>query len=175
MGPDTMDSITCLRRGNCMPIGGQSVWASESPIASDRPIVLIATKMDSMSDAYETDDGRVGITVSILLAAIKSIRALSFDHINQFVVAFFQGESWGRGGSRLWVSEIQSFSCLQAIEHAQSPFNDRICTSPLKVLSVGLIEVLVITSFHEFVSRSFQICHCIGSTLPLSIFSISPQ
>lgn len=156
-----------------MPIGGQSVWASESPIASDRPIVLIATKMDSVSDAYMTDDGRVGVTVSIFLAIIKAIRSLSFDHANQFVVAFFQGESWGRGGSRLWVSEIQSFSCLQSVEHSQSPFNDRICTSPLKVTLLIRVHCSCLSTSQNCLSIASNMSLCWISFFPISHHSIS--
>ena len=135
MGPDEMDSPTCIRRGNCQPIGGQSVWASETPIKSERPIVLVATQMDDASLFYEDANGRTAITASVLLAVAQAIRALPVSRSNQLLVAFFQGESWGRGGSRQWVGDIASFTCEQEVAREDSPFNDRICTSPLKVLS----------------------------------------
>lgn len=111
------------------------MWASETPIKSERPIVLVATQMDDASLFYEDANGRTAITASVLLAVAQAIRALPVSRSNQLLVAFFQGESWGRGGSRQWVGDIASFTCEQEVAREDSPFNDRICTSPLKVLS----------------------------------------
>ena len=93
----------------------------------------LATQMDDASLFYEDASGRTAITASVLLAVAQAIRALPVSRSNQLLVAFFQGESWGRGGSRQWVGDITSFTCEQEVARADSPFNDRICTSPLRV------------------------------------------
>jgi nicastrin len=32
MGPDNLDSLSCISQGSCLPIGGQSIWASVGPL-----------------------------------------------------------------------------------------------------------------------------------------------
>lgn len=171
MGPDDMNSIDCIYRGNCLPLGGQSVWATspsdgekEDDDAADDKIVLFAMAMDSRSDIYDITNGQTGVTLSIFLSALNTLytphqhtnhfqkdndndndndhTSPSFStttpntlHTNhtRFVVAFFQGEQWGRSGSRSWVSDIQEFRCRQEVSKEDSPFNDKMCTSPVKV------------------------------------------
>ena len=186
MGPDDMNSIDCIYRGNCLPLGGQSVWAASPPTPTpdngddddgdDNKIVLFAMAMDSRSEIYDITNGQTGVTLSIFLSALHTLyhshqhhsspsanangnangnpktfhhdndndndhsssfsaSALNSSYINhtRFVVAFFQGEQWGRSGSRSWVSDIQEFRCMQEVGREDSPFNDRMCTSPVKV------------------------------------------
>lgn len=166
MGPDEMDSPTCIRKGNCQPIGGQSVWASEAPVKSERPIVLVATQMDDASLFYEDASGRTAITASVLLAVAQAIRALPVSRSNQLLVAFFQGESWGRGGSRQWVGDITSFTCEQEVARADSPFNDRICTSPLRVWSCRGFDPSSLSASETFPSTASSRCSFLISCFP---------
>ena len=167
MGPEDMNSIDCIYRGNCLPLGGQSVWATSSSHDNNNnnndndndndneKIILFAMAMDSRSDIYDITNGQTGVTLSIFLSALNTLYNAhqhppssstttttndddddwydSITNHTRFVVAFFQGEQWGRSGSRSWVSDIQDFRCLQEVSKESSPFNDRMCTSPVKV------------------------------------------
>ena len=52
MGPEHMNSPSCLAKGACLPLGGQSLWALAGQ-RDNRPIVVIATALDSLSFLYE--------------------------------------------------------------------------------------------------------------------------
>lgn len=135
MGPDVMDSPTCLSKGACIPMGGQSVWSIAGERDS-RPIVLVATAMDSVSDIYDQgQDGlNAGVRLSVLLSIVNALQAISLETASkQLMVAFFEGESWGRVGSRLFIADLNEFQCKNVVNHASSPFNDRMCTSPIRV------------------------------------------
>lgn len=138
-----MNSVDCILRGNCQPLGGQSVWAIDQSAGPTEPIVLFAIPMDSRSDIYDKTNDQAGATLSIFLSALETFRTAqrqspsSSQPIKRFMVAVFQGETWGRSGSRQWVSDVQQFQCEQEVSKEESPFNDKLCTSPMKVGSDG--------------------------------------
>ena len=134
MGPNEMNSLLCLEKEACQPIGGQTVWSREGK--QGKPIVVIATALDSLSDFYETTiPVDAGITLSIMLTLVKALAAAQNEiEDTEILISFFQGESWGRVGSRRFLHEIESFNCQKVINITHSPFNDKMCTSPLKVL-----------------------------------------
>ena len=140
MGPDSMDSKTCLQKGACIPMGGQSVW-SLSGKRDSRPILLVAVALDSISNVYDVydqgeDSVNAGIRVSVLLSIANALKvnAIPLETASkQLMLAFFEGESWGRVGSRYFLADLANFACLNEVAHSSSPFNDRICASPLRV------------------------------------------
>lgn len=144
MGPNEMNSLLCLEKEACQPIGGQTVWSREGK--QGKPIIVIATALDSLSDFYETTNPvDAGITLSIMLTLVKALAAAQNEIEDaEILISFFQGESWGRVGSRRFLHEIESFSCQKVINITHSPFNDKMCTSPLKVL------FLCVFSFYSY-------------------------
>lgn len=135
MGPDQMDSPTCLAKGACVPMGGQSVW-SIAGARDSRPILLVATAMDSLSDVYnQGQDGlNAGVRLSVLLSIVHSLKSIELESASkQLMIAFFEGESWGRVGSRLFLADLAEFTCRNEVNHSSSPFNDRMCAAPIRV------------------------------------------
>lgn len=152
MGPDSMDSPTCLGKKACLPLGGQSVWSiAGKPDARSK--ILIATGMDALTDFYgdRGDSYNAGVRVSVLLAIAEALSSIELSNAtSQVLIAFFEGENWGRLGSRSFVSDLQNFQCLQEISREDSPINDRLCTSPLRVCFL-----LFVNDRSRLLSRSF--------------------
>lgn len=135
MGPDEMNSPTCLSKGACMPMGGQSIWSLAGK-RDTRPILLVATALDSVSNIYDAgEDGmNAGVRISVLLSIVHALEAIQLQNASkQLMVAFFEGESWGRVGSRFFLADLADFKCENEVPHESSPFNDRMCASPLRV------------------------------------------
>ena len=96
MGPDSMDSPTCLQKGACLPLGGQSVWSIAGK-PDTRPKILIATGMDALTDFYEDrgDSYNAGVRVSVLLAIANALSSVELSNAtSQVVIAFFEGENF---------------------------------------------------------------------------------
>lgn len=144
MGPNEMNSLLCLEKGACQPIGGQTVWSRDGK--GGKPIVLIATALDSLSDIYETTNPvDAGITLSVMLTLVKALASVQKEIEDvEVLISFFQGESWGRVGSRMFLHDIESFNCKRVVNITSSPFNDKMCTSPLKVVLFLEIHLVVI-------------------------------
>ena len=113
MGPNEMNSLLCLEKEACQPIGGQTVWSREGK--QGKPIVVIATALDSLSDFYETTNPvDAGITLSIMLTLVKALATVQNEIKDvEILVSFFQGESWGRVGSRRFLHDIESLSITE--------------------------------------------------------------
>ena len=135
MGPEDMSSPKCLAGGHCLPLGGQSVW-SLSPAEEPKPIVLLATAMDARSEFYDaaSDGQNAGVRTAVLLAIAEALRDVEWAAVGkQVMIAFFEGEAWGRAGSRAFLSDVTDFECLHRVPQASSPFNDAMCSRPLRV------------------------------------------
>ena len=135
MGPEDMSSPKCLAGGHCLPLGGQSVW-SLSPAEESKPIVLLATAMDARSEFYDaaSDGQNAGVRTAVLLAIAEALRDVEWAAVGkQVMIAFFEGEAWGRAGSRAFLSDVTDFECLHRVPQASSPFNDAMCSRPLRV------------------------------------------
>ena len=142
MGPEQMDSPRCLEKGNCVPIGGHSVWARSEKSA--KSITVVATSLDGIGEFYgDTSDALgVGVTLAVALSMAAALANRTSEFLeSELVFAFFQGESWGRVGSRMFLRDLRHFTCANRINATVSPFNDAICASPLKVVSLPLIHV----------------------------------
>ncbi|KAJ3227111.1 hypothetical protein HK099_003330 [Clydaea vesicula] len=115
----TIDSLTCLRRGRCLPIGGLSIWAtfSETIAKSDgKEIVVVSSQLDST--ALIKDLALGASTLSGVAAALAVADAISKLPNNpgtfekHILFTFFNGEQWGLAGSSRFVNDIsKSFVC----------------------------------------------------------------
>lgn len=135
MGPDEMNSVTCLSKGACVPMGGQSVWSLAGK-RDTRPVILLATALDSVSNVYDAgeDELNAGVRLSVLLGIVKALETVQLQSgSKQLMIAFFEGESWGRVGSRFFLADLTDFKCSNEIAHSSSPFNDHMCALPLRV------------------------------------------
>jgi len=126
----TENSEVCLRRGQCLPIGGQSVWATfGGSINSSKEIVLFIAPMDSNAFFHDLAIG-ADADMSGVLAILTALEAVSSVYPpsgfeRQLVVAFFDAESWGYIGSKRFVDDIMNFQC-------QSPGSDDGCSNPYR-------------------------------------------
>ena len=142
MGPEDMNSPKCLAGGKCLPLGGQSVWAL-SPSEEPKPIILLATAMDSRSEFYgaASDGQNAGVRTAVLLAIAEALRDVEWSAVGkQVMIAFFEGETWGRAGSRYFLSDVMDFTCLHRVPQSSSPFNDEMCSRPLRVANRPLLH-----------------------------------
>jgi len=137
MGPNDMDSVKCLSRGACQPLGGFSVWASkgETDSSDGKNIVVVASAMDATSMFHDLSYG-AETTLSSLIAllaaadALKNIQSSSLS--SRLVFAAFQSEMYGFSGSRKFVDEISSFTCNVQVDSSSSPTKLKMCANPYR-------------------------------------------
>ena len=161
MGPEQMDSPRCLEKGNCVPVGGHSVWSRSSKSGqssrssksdqssrslesnknslsskSDKSITIVATSLDGIGEFYgdASDALGAGVTLAVTLSVAETLANITSQFPDsELVFAFFQGEWWGRVGSRAFLRDVKHFACANRLNATVSPFNDAMCASPLKV------------------------------------------
>lgn len=143
MGPEQMDSPRCLEKGNCVPMGGHSVWSRSSKSdqssrssKSDKSITIVATSLDGIGEFYGdvSDALGAGVTLAVTLSVAETLANITSQFPDsELVFAFFQGEWWGRVGSRAFLRDVKHFACANRLNATASPFNDAMCASPLKV------------------------------------------
>lgn len=128
------DSVDCLERDNCLPIGGYSVWSTfqdynmpqdlrwtynESKSPND--IIFATTSMDTTCLFHQNLCRGGNGNMAGLVGWMASIEALSAikGHLNdpnstlyqsdkQIVFAAFQGEAYDLVGSRKFVHDLQN-------------------------------------------------------------------
>jgi nicastrin len=127
MGPDDLNSEDCLSSGSCLPLGGQSIWATPStlsssssssstptPLLSKKPVILACAPLDAIALFKGLSfgaDASVSSLVTLLVAAQAlskepSVPNLPFD----IVFAAFQAESFGRLGSRRFLAKVTNIT-----------------------------------------------------------------
>eukprot|EP01114_Cavostelium_apophysatum_P012909 TRINITY_DN3009_c0_g1_i1.p1 TRINITY_DN3009_c0_g1~~TRINITY_DN3009_c0_g1_i1.p1 ORF type:complete len:657 (-),score=92.61 TRINITY_DN3009_c0_g1_i1:31-2001(-) len=123
-------SVDCLRRGQCEPLGGKSVWATFGEhVDSSLPIILAQAAYDSNAffhDIAVGADSAISGTVGVMLAA-EALSRMNISSANlkkQIIFAFFAGESWGYLGSKRFISDVKSFKCKEE--------KDDYCTNPFQ-------------------------------------------
>jgi len=165
-GDEILTSKSCLEWKNndgkwspkCLPLGGNSVWAvAGSPISgvpggeenenNKRPTILLATSIDSTSMFHEISPGAntaASNILALLLAAELIGSSIQDDVLDGFygriAFAFFQGESYGFIGSRLFLKDVvQGFACEGGDEGVASVYKrredettTRACLNPLR-------------------------------------------
>lgn len=118
----TKDSVTCLRRGWCTPLGGTSVWSSfSSNIRPDdgKDIIFLSTRLDSKAFFSEFAVGTSSIIPSIVsaLGVAHALwdSAIDFNSLNKHIVlSFFDMETYGFSGSKRFVKDIlENIKCKQ--------------------------------------------------------------
>lgn len=118
------DTPTCLRRGYCAPIGGQSVWSvlpSVSGLQAPKETAEMVVSVSSMDSASlfiqrstgaESDmSGLIANLAAMQAIANSSIPASSFTR--KILFAFLDAEAWGYGGSQRFLADIANFTCRQ--------------------------------------------------------------
>jgi nicastrin len=115
---------TCLRRGFCAPIGGQSVWSVVPPASGlsspteASEIVMSVASMDSASLFIQRATGAESDMSGLIanLAALNAIANAGIPAANfsrKIIFAFFDAEAWGYGGSQRFLADIANFTCRQ--------------------------------------------------------------
>lgn len=119
------DAEICLRRGKCLPIGGQSVWSGLVPGVGRLPSnisatdwILVMAPIDSRSLFYGQTPG-YHTTVLPMVMMMTMVDTLIHSSINipwaslprYVVVALFDGESYDLVGSRVFEKDLESFKC----------------------------------------------------------------
>ena len=165
MGPEQMDSPRCLEKGNCVPVGGHSVWSRSSKSGqssrssksdqssrslesnknslsskSDKSITIVATSLDGIGEFYgdASDALGTGVTLAVTLSVAETLANITSQFPDsELVFAFFQGVWWGRVGSRAFLRDVKHFACANRLNATVSPFNDAMCASPLKVAPIS--------------------------------------
>uniref|UniRef100_A0A453PIN3 Nicastrin n=1 Tax=Aegilops tauschii subsp. strangulata TaxID=200361 RepID=A0A453PIN3_AEGTS len=112
---ETNGSESCLKEQSCLPLGGQSVWASLPPMSNasaehQKPIIMVVASQDSASFFRDRSLG-ADSPISGLIALLTAVDALSHLHDlgklkKQLVFAAFDGEAWGYLGSRKFLQEL---------------------------------------------------------------------
>ncbi|KAL2917947.1 hypothetical protein HK105_202361 [Polyrhizophydium stewartii] len=138
------DSATCLRRGNCKPIGGYSIWTtfSTNMTATDnKPVVFVASKMDSVAFIHDFSwggaqrSGFVGM-LGVIEALSRLPAATAMPTLPKHVVfAAFDAESWAFAGSQRMVMDLsQPFSCRSVNDQPTSGcrITGAACSSPCR-------------------------------------------
>ena len=148
MGPESMTSQSCLDAQSCLPLGGQSVGGSlgalvaappptepRTPALAQRPIVMAVCPLDSSAmfhDLAYGADAAASSIVALLAAADALSRTDVATQTYQVMFALFQGEQWGRIGSRRWLTEVETFACTANVSAADSPNGRPYCAQPLR-------------------------------------------
>lgn len=92
-GPDSLDTTSCLGAASCLPVGGQSVWATLGPLDPTRELVVATAGLDSTAlfhDRATGGDGAVSALVALLLAADALARADAASLSRTVLFALFQ-------------------------------------------------------------------------------------
>jgi hypothetical protein len=160
-GPEDLDTGACLAAGSCSPLGGFSAWgwlsqgaaaaggwnASAPPGASvaaararlRAPGVLAVAALDAgglFHDLAWGADGAASGLAALLLAAEALGRTPGAAALPRPILfAAFQGEAWGRLGSRRWASEAlnaSGFSCAAPVAANASASGRAFCGAPLR-------------------------------------------
>jgi hypothetical protein len=154
MGPPELSPSQCLGQGQCLPLGGQSVWAELGGDMQDvglRPgqegWVMLAGRMDTIAAFRGQARGVVSAVPNVLavLAAAVAVEPHSSRLRYRPVVSLFQGEMAGRVGSRRWVWEARKgIECTSRATSRLSPFGRVGCLSPVTrgdILSAPSLDI----------------------------------
>lgn len=143
------DSQTCLRRGFCDPLGGQSVYSSLQTLLPEerKKTILVTSTLDSSAFFHEDALGGDAFTTSVV-AALAVADALNRSNLLSYkknvIFSFFNAEAWGFSGSKKFVHDLNAFGCIKI--DANDPFT---CLDPkqsiiaLHNLSFASLEYII--------------------------------
>jgi nicastrin len=139
----SVNSATCLRRGYCEPVGGQSVWGTfEEGLDDQREIVLVMAQLDANSIFQDLAIGAEAASsgVTTLLTAIQALASQRKKEVQlnipyappaptkrQLVFGFWTGEDFGYIGSRSFVQDLVNFKCNSPVTGDQGRVR---CSNP---------------------------------------------
>ncbi|KAJ5072665.1 nicastrin [Anaeramoeba ignava] len=120
----SIDSKVCLRRETCDPIGGESVWGFLGGVQNQsRPYILLQTSLDSRSffPGFSPGGDFPSSGIVTLIAALDALLKFAANDTDAFyqslqrdiMFAFWESESFGKVGSRKFISDVLSFTCDQ--------------------------------------------------------------
>lgn len=126
----------CLADGQCIPVGGYSVWSSPfeaitNDSASGRHWILATAHFDSTALFHDlavgANDGISG-TVALLAAAttLAEHSAVFAALPKRVVLALFNAENFGFAGSRKFIADLTNFTCNTVSSSGTG------CSSPYK-------------------------------------------
>lgn len=143
------DSQTCLRRKFCIPLGGQSVYSNLASLGQRefKKTVLFTSTLDTSSFFHDIALGADAFTAGIVtaLAIAETLTRLDMSSFKKNVAfAFFNAESWGYGGSKKFVHDLNLFSCLQI-----DPDDPFMCINPRR--STPILNSLSMTSLDHVI------------------------
>jgi nicastrin len=141
MGPSSVTSKKCLdwrdrdgtRDPQCLPLGGQSVWATDGTLDT-RPKVLATAGMDTASIFHDLSTGAndaVSVIATLLAAAdaISQVDTSSLPQQIAFLLA--QADEWGYAGTRRFVRDLGSFQCSNPVDASVSDSGLPQCLDPV--------------------------------------------
>jgi nicastrin len=139
----------CIRRGQCQPLGGKSVWASlGGSVNTTKPIVLVSATLDSNAFFHEVAigaDAHIASVIQLLLVA-EALSKVDLSSLEkQIVLTAFAGESWGYLGSKKFVDDVTNFKCETLSEDGKScmsPYQPSLEFEKIKLANIDLLVEL---------------------------------
>lgn len=116
-----VDTRTCLRRGMCLPLGGQSVISSLWNFTADdeeKDVVYVTSRMDTTSLFHDVTPGSEGYTSGLVVMLVAQITLSEYIRENdlsredikrKLVFSYFNGEAYDYIGSKKFVYDLINF------------------------------------------------------------------
>ena len=136
-----LEASTCLRRGFCSPVGGNSVWSTYSTNISandGKPVIVVAAKMDSAALIHDYAYGASELTGLVAMLgvaeALGRVTSSSLSSLSSNIVfAAFNAETWSFAGSQRFVKDLVTpFSCTSTSSDSTTkcPMTGAACSDP---------------------------------------------
>ncbi|KAM9958566.1 hypothetical protein ACTFIW_012154 [Dictyostelium discoideum] len=124
-----INAETCLRRGFCEPVGGQSIWSSFSEVIDQsKPIILVMLPIDATAFFRDLATGtdQSGYALTVLLSMLNTLQGVDKTKWDKEVIfAMWNSERWGYVGSTNFVNDLLNFNCTSLDSNNQNS-----CSSP---------------------------------------------
>lgn len=135
------DVVTCLRRGFCSAVGGNSLWATSAfnfSATDNRVIIVVSAAMDArtffLDNAWGIESTTTGYVTLLAVAEALSRARIPMSQLPKTLLwTLFQAEQFGFSGSQRFVKDITTpFTCaLQTTEQTGGcPFTGFACSQP---------------------------------------------
>ncbi|ELP84252.1 hypothetical protein EIN_064870 [Entamoeba invadens IP1] len=113
-----VNSETCLRRGMCKPIGGQTLYGKLDNTTRSKKILLTA-QLDGVSLFRETTPANEQVLSGevTLLSVMQTLKPLMKKSNISVEFALFEDETFGHMGSRLFSSTNDSYDAIYNFGH----------------------------------------------------------
>lgn len=153
-GPVDFTSVQCMARGECLPLGGQSIWGTAGPLVANATSrtpshadgwVMLAAPMDtaSMFSGQDVGANTAASSIAAVLAAFDAMmrvdeqaqgRGAAVAALPRGVaLALFNGEAWDSMGSTRFVEDIAGgFQCKHGVPANESISGQGACRTPAR-------------------------------------------